>query len=196
MLRPIRRQLPGHVTASRFRASGKTEEDSQEQQQDEPLNKETIPPPTRTAYKPPRKLLRAAQMDGISHKYVPDNQLHDAPARLFREILKKMSMNPRKWAAYLRDYLDYVVTTEDPNRAKIERVTRQGNIKDTYFQKHTLTFNKLLEGLSILRMQSCKITIAVVDENGEVFEVSENIRVVGSTRLNKPLVEEETPSKE
>lgn len=196
MLKPIRRELAGHVTASRFRASSKAGEDSQDQQQEQLPGKEPISPPTHTAYKPPRKLLRAAQMDGISHKYVPDNQLHDAPARLFREILKKMSMNPRKWTAYLRDYLDYVVTTEDPNRAKIERVTRQGNIKDTYFQKHTLTFNKLLEGLSILRMQSCKITITVIDENGEPFEVSENIRVVGSTRLNKPLVEEETPSKE
>lgn len=152
-------------------------------------------PATQTTNSGERKL-RAARMDGISHKYVPDNQLHDAPARLFRGILNKLNMNPRKWGAYLRDYLDYVVTTEDPQRAKIERVTRQGNIKDTYFQKHTLTFNKLLEGLSIIRMQSCKITIEVVDENGEVFEVSENIRVVGSTRLKKPLIEEEPSSKE
>jgi len=154
------------------------------------------PPAAQTSNQAGERKLRAARMDGISHKYVPDNQLHDAPARLFRGILNKLGMNPRKWAAYLRDYLDYVVTTEDPQRAKIERVTRQGNIKDTYFQKHTLTFNKLLEGLSIIRMQSCKITIEVVDENGEVFEVSENIRVVGSSRLKKPLIVDEAPSKE
>ena len=139
---------------------------------------------------------RASRMDSISQKYVRDDELQDPPARLFRAIMNKMGMNPRKWTNYLKDFLDYVVTTTDPQRAKIERVTRQGNIKDTYFQKPTLTFNKLLEGLSILRMKSCKITIEVVDENGESIVVSETIRIVGKRRLEKPLPkdDDDTPS--
>ena len=133
------------------------------------------------------KNLRANRMDSISHKYVRDEELQDPPARLFRAILNKLDMHPRKWVGYLRDYLDWVVDTEDPAKAKTERVTRQGNIKDTYFQKPTLTFNKLLEGLSILRMKSCKITLELEDENGEIITVSETIRVVGKSRLVKKL---------
>lgn len=147
---------------------------------------------------PNTRKLRASRMDSISQKYVRDDELQDSPARLYRAILNKLEMNPRKWANYLRDYLNYVVTTEDPQRAKIERVTRQGNIKDTYFQKKTLTFNKLLEGLSILRMRSCKITIEVIDEDGVPTVVSETIRVVGKRRLEKSLPDDtsETPPEE
>ncbi|MNM09004.1 hypothetical protein D3C81_190840 [compost metagenome] len=134
--------------------------------------------------------LRASRLEQISAKYVPDEALRDPPARLFRGILRKMNMNPMLWAQYLRNYLEWVVSTDDPARAKVERVTRSGNIKDTYFQKHSLTFNKLLEGLSILRMKSCKIIIQVEDENGEIIEVSETIRVVGKSRLVKKLTED------
>jgi len=134
-----------------------------------------------------KRELKASQLDSISHKYVEDNELRDTPARLYRKILKKLDMNPRKWTNYLRDYLDWVITTEDREKAKAERVTRQGNIKDTYFQKPTLTFNKLLEGLSILQMQSCKITITAIDKDGNEIVVEERIRIVGKERAtSKP----------
>jgi len=134
-----------------------------------------------------KRELKASQLESISHKYVEDNELRDTPARLYRKILKKLDMNPRKWTNYLRDYLDWVITTEDREKAKAERVTRQGNIKDTYFQKPTLTFNKLLEGLSILQMQSCKITITAIDKDGNEIVVEERIRIVGKERAtSKP----------
>lgn len=134
-----------------------------------------------------KRELKANQLESISHKYVEDNELRDAPARLFRGILKKLDMNPRKWSNHLRDYLDWVVTTVDRDKAKAERVTRQGNIKETYFQKPTLTFNKLLEGLSILQMQSCKITITAIDKDGNEVTVEERIRIVSKDRVvSKP----------
>lgn len=126
--------------------------------------------------------LKAARLSSISPKYVEDNQLQDTPARLFRGLLNKLDMNPRQWTQLLRHYLDWVITTTDRAKAKADRITRAGNIKDTYFQKPTLTFNKFLEGLSILRMKSCVITITVTDEDGNVHTVEEKIGVMGSHR--------------
>ncbi|CAG27274.1 hypothetical protein PPEV_gp180 [Pseudomonas phage EL] len=137
-----------------------------------------------------RKRPKASRLESISHKFVRDEELRDPPARLFRAILNKVVPTPHKWKNYLRDYLEYVVTTRDPQRAKTERITRQGNIKATYFQSYTLTFQKLLEGLSILRMKSCRIIIEVVDEHGEILTVEETIRIVEKKRLEKPIVDE------
>lgn len=187
MLRPTRRQMPSHVTMGRARIDAMGEVSQDEYQ---------LLAMLATLSQGPTRKLRASRMDNVSTKYVPDEKLHDPPARLFRQLINALNMNPHKWGNYLRDYLDWVVTTEDPQRAKVERMTRQGNIKDTYFQKHTLTFNKLLEGLSILRMQSCKITLEVVDENGEIITAKETIRIVGKKRLSKPLDVDSSPSKE
>lgn len=128
---------------------------------------------------------RALRMENLTNRYVPDNELRDPPARLFRQIINKMNMDPAKWGKYLRTYLEWFVTTEDLQRAKVERVTKKGNIQDTYFQKPNLTFNKFLEGLSILRMKSCKITFEVEDENGEKYVVSETVRIMSKNRLDK-----------
>jgi hypothetical protein len=140
-----------------------------------------------------RKPLKGSQLNSISQKYVEDDQLQDIPARLFRKLLKKMDMNPRKWVNYLRDYLDWVITTKDPDKAKADRITRTGNIKDTYFQKPTLTFNKLLEGVSILRMESCEITITVRDTEGNEYVVSEVTRIVGKDRKDQPVYKDDQP---
>jgi len=129
--------------------------------------------------------LKASMLSSVSHKYVEDDKLQDTPARLFRLLLKKLDMNPRRWTQLLRDYLDWVITTDDRDKAKADRITRAGNIKDTYFQKPNLTFNKFLEGLSILRMKSCVITITVTDEEGNVHTVEEVIGVMGSHRGKK-----------
>jgi hypothetical protein len=131
-----------------------------------------------------KRELKASQLSSISQKYVEDHELRDTPAILYRKLLKKLDMNPRKWGNYLRDYLDWVVTTVDRDKAKAERITKQGNIKDTYFQKPTLTFNKLLEGLSILRMKTCKIKLIIEDEDGNIYEVEETIRIMGNPRVS------------
>lgn len=128
------------------------------------------------------KNLRAARLSNISKKYVEDEELRDAPARLYRKILNEMEMDPRKWNNYLRDYLEWAITIEDREQAKADRITKAGNIKETYFQKNTLTFNKLLEGLSILRMEECEIILRVKDSEGVTYEVGEKIRIVGKNR--------------
>ena len=129
------------------------------------------------------KVLRANKLSSISHKYIEDEELRDTPARLFRKLLNKMEMNPRKWASYLRNYLEWIVTIKDPEKAKADRMNKQGNIKDTYFQKETLTFNKLLEGLSILDMDECEIQLTVKDRAGKQYQVSETIKIMGRTHV-------------
>lgn len=146
--------------------------------------------------KPTKKPLRGSSLDAISHKYVEDDDLRDTPARLYRMILKKLDMNPRKWSIYLREYLDWIITTTDRDKAKADRITRSGNIKDTYFQKPTLTFNKLLEGLSILRMESCEIQLTIKDTDGNVHVVSEIIQIVGKDRAIPSVKEEQQPTEE
>lgn len=128
------------------------------------------------------KKLKANLLSSISPKYVEDEELMDTPSRLFRRILNKLNMDPHLWGSYLRDYLNWIVTTMDREKANEQRVTKAGNIKETYFHKNTLTFNKLLEGLSILRMESCEIIIKVKDADGNIIEVSETIRIVGKSR--------------
>lgn len=137
-----------------------------------------------------KKITRVNRLNNISHRYVEDHELLDVPARLYRRLLNKLSMNPLKWGNYLRDYLEWVVVSKDPDKAKVERTTRQGNIKDTYFQKNTLSFNKLLEGLSIVRMRECEIFLKCIDEDGNEYIVSEKIKILGKERLNNNFKDE------
>ena len=127
---------------------------------------------------------KAKRLDSISKKYVHDNELRDAPARLFRAILNTMEMSPKKWAGYLRRYLDWVITTEDRDKARNERIHQIGNLKDAFFQKPTLTFNKMLEGLSIIEQEECEIIIRVKDAEGKVIEVSEHFTI--NNAVNQP----------
>lgn len=130
----------------------------------------------------------ANRLSKISVKYVPDEQLEDPPARLFRRILQKLEMNPFKWNGYLGRYLDWIVTNPDPEKAKNERQTRTGNIRDTYFHKPNLTFGKLLEGLSILEFEECEIEITVKDVHGNIIRVSDKVRMVSRDR--KEMIQE------
>lgn len=113
-------------------------------------------------------------------KYVEDEDLRDSPARLFRKLTKKLGINLSKWNCLLRDYLLWTIPTKDLEKAKSERSTALGNIKSTYFMSNTLTFNKFIEGLSILKLVNCEITIKVTDGEGNVTEVSETIKIRSS----------------
>jgi hypothetical protein len=141
-----------------------------------------------------KRALPANKLSTISKKYVPDDQLEDPPARLFRRILHKLEMNPFKWAGYLGRYLEWIVTVKDPEKAKLERQTRTGNIKDTYFHKPSLTFNKFLEGLSILEFEECHIEITVKDIHGNIIRVSDEIKMVSRDR--KKMIEESLAAEE
>lgn len=138
--------------------------------------------------------LTANKLSSISPKYVPDDQLEDPPARLFRRILHKLEMNPFKWNGYLTRYLEWIVTNKDPEKAKLERQTRTGNIKDTYYHKPTLTFNKFLEGLSLLEFEECVVDITAKDIHGNIIRVSDTIKMVSRDR--KKLIEEALAAEE
>jgi hypothetical protein len=103
-------------------------------------------------------------------------------------------MDPQKWVRYLRDYLDRVIDESDPVEAKKDRLTKTGNIKDTYFQKPGLTFSKLLEGLTIVRMRSVKITIEAIDEDGNVYTADDFVRLLSKEQMKQPTQKEPSPS--
>lgn len=130
-----------------------------------------------------KKQHKNTPLSEVSNRYIEDRELRDAPSRLYRQLLVKLSMTPIKWTKLLRDYLDWVVTTKDPTAAKIERTTRSGNIKDTYFQKPTLSFAKLIEGMSIVRVKTATITITCEMEDGSIVEVEERVKLLPKTRL-------------
>lgn len=130
----------------------------------------------------PKKIPRHLQLRSISPKFVPDAALEDTPARLFRRVLNKLGMEPTKWGNYLTRYLNWVVTNPDEEKARLERQTRTGNIKDTYYHKSTLTFNKFLEGLSILEIEECTVDITLKDIHGNIIQVSDLIHIVTKSR--------------
>jgi hypothetical protein len=138
--------------------------------------------------------LRSRELSSISQKFIPDDLLRDTPAILFRKILRKLDMDPQKWVRYLRDYLDRVIDESDPAEAKKDRLTKTGNIKDTYFQKPGLTFSKLLEGLTIVRMRSVKIIIEVTDEDGNVHVVDDTVRLLSKEQMKNPPPKDPSPS--
>lgn len=113
-------------------------------------------------------------------RFVPDEDLRNTPARLFRQLINKLDINLSKWNCLLRDYLKWTIQTKDPEKARSERSTEAGNIKTTYFMSNTLTFNKLIEGMSILKFVKCKITIEGIDREGNVTVVSETINIRSS----------------
>lgn len=134
--------------------------------------------------------LRSRELSSISQKFIPDDLLRDTPAILFRKILREMEMDPQKWVRYLRDYLDRVIDESDPVEAKKDRLTKTGNIKETYFQKPGLTFSKLLEGLTIVRMRSVKITIEATDEDGNKYTVDDTVRLLSKEQMKSPVDKE------
>lgn len=147
---------------------------------------------------PVRRKPKRSQINAISPKFLPDDKLEDSPARLFRRICNKLGMEPYKWAGYLSRYLDWVVTNPDEEKARQERQTRQGNIKETYWHKPTLTFNKFLEGLSILEIEECTIDVTVKDVHGNIIRVSDVIHMVSKSRkelIIKALDEEQKDAK-
>lgn len=124
--------------------------------------------------------LKENDLHKLTPKYIEDEDLRDPPARLFRRLLKAKEINLSKWNCLLKEHLNWEITTDNKERAKSERTTALGNIKTTYFMTPTLSFNKLLTGLSILKDAECELVIRVKGNNGEIIEVSEVIKIHSS----------------
>lgn len=121
----------------------------------------------------------------ISTKFIPDNELQDPVAILFRKLLKACRVNVSKWSVLLNSHLRWEINEKDPKKAKVMRTNHLGNIKTTYFETPTLTFQKLLAGISILKFKKCEIILRVTDHEGNVTEVSESIRIASSKDSDK-----------
>lgn len=107
--------------------------------------------------------------------FVPYEQLTDAPARLFREILEELDINNAKWKTYLDDYLRAMHPDDSGPAIDVKRArsTALGNIQSTLFCSRTLSFNKFLMALKILKVSEADIGITIKRESGEVITVSE-----------------------
>ncbi|AUR81070.1 hypothetical protein FDJ25_gp006 [Vibrio phage Aphrodite1] len=116
-------------------------------------------------------------LSAITKNYTEDRDLKDPPSRLFRALLRKMDLNVSQLVLLLQEYMKWEVTTKDPVKMKSERNTLMGNIRAAYFKNDTMTFPKLLTGLSILQIKKYTLTLEVETEDGKTVKVSETGRV-------------------
>lgn len=115
--------------------------------------------------------------------FVPYEQLTDAPSRMFRQILEKLEINQAKWKTYLDDYLRWIHPDNSgpPIEVKRARSTSLGNIQSTLFFSNSLSWNKFLMGLKILKITEADVNIIIATESGVTHNVNEK------TILGKPL---------
>lgn len=118
-----------------------------------------------------------ADLSAVTKNYTEDRDLKDPPARLFRALIRKLNINTSQLILLLGEYVKWEVTNPDEAKAKVERTTLLGNIRSVFFKNETMTFPKLLTGLSILQVKRYKITFEVEMEDGRTVEVSESGRV-------------------
>lgn len=107
--------------------------------------------------------------------FVPYEQLTDSLARLFREILVELDINQAKWKTYLDDYLrgTYPDDSGPAMEVKRARSTALGNIQSTFFTSRTLSYNKFLLGLKILKIKEVDLNVTVTAESDVTKTVSE-----------------------
>ncbi|QYN80114.1 hypothetical protein PQD71_gp212 [Kosakonia phage Kc263] len=114
--------------------------------------------------------------------FVPYEQLTDTTSRLFRKIIEELGINQATWKTYLDDYLRWIHPDDSAPAAEVKRArsTDLGNIQNTLFCSRTLSYNKFLMGLKILKISETDLTIAVKTESGVTHTVFEK------TILRKP----------
>lgn len=112
------------------------------------------------------------------------NQIHrdnltDITSRLFREITEKLDIETSSWKTYLDDYIRklHPDNLDDMETVKRDRSTTIGNVNDTFWQRPTLSFKKLLTGLYILKAKKVRFTIDVEFHSGKKVSVSEEMNM-------------------
>lgn len=110
-----------------------------------------------------------------NRNFVTYEQLTDTPSRLFRRILDELDINQAKWKTYLDDYLRSIHPDNSGPAMEVKRArsTALGNIQSTLFCSRTLSYNKFLMGLKILKVSETDVNITVKKESGEIKTVSE-----------------------
>lgn len=121
--------------------------------------------------------------------------MEDPPAKLFRSLLRAMKMNPSKWTRLLGEYLDWTIRDGDEESRKSRRLTKYGNIRDTFFNKTRLSANMLWEGMSIAQIKKCDIIMRCEDEDGNVYEIDLET-VIRNARNSSSYVPTDNPEKD
>ena len=137
----------------------------------------------------PAKKIETDDIANISKRYLEPEELRDTPARLFRTMIKdRLNIGVNEWGMLLRDWLDWVITTKDRDKARAERINMMGNIKETFFHTPTLTWGKLMQGLMLIKMRKVEIILRATDKDGNVHEVSEELKLptVPTKQLEEP----------
>ena len=107
--------------------------------------------------------------------YVPFDRLTDTPARLFRMVGERIGLNFAMWRSLMTDHLRMIHPDDsgEPKDVKKARSTSFGNAQSAYFFNTGLSFDKLMEGLKILKVRKVTIKLTCELENGRTVEVSE-----------------------
>lgn len=109
--------------------------------------------------------------------YVRDKDVQDTPSRLFRSIIRAKGVDSSSWKTYLDGFLRIMIpdNPKDIEVVKKDRSTALGNLNDALWGKPTLTFNKLITGLQILKYNKVTITITAVNDDGSTQVVKEEV---------------------
>lgn len=112
---------------------------------------------------------------GTNKNYIPTEQLTDTPARMFRKVMDKLNVNMAMWKSYMTDHLRFIHPDNSGTSFEVKKArgTSLGNANSAYFFSKTLSFNKLIEGLKILKIRKVTIRLECELETGEKFEISE-----------------------
>lgn len=107
--------------------------------------------------------------------FVPEEQLTDTPSRLLRKIFKALNMNQSTWSSLMNEYLRWIHPDNSgtPAEVKKARSTTLGNTQSAYFMSKTLSFNKLIAAMKILKFRNVTFTISGETASGEKVTVSE-----------------------
>lgn len=119
--------------------------------------------------------------------FVPYDRLIDTPARLFRVIGEKIGLNSAMWRSLMTDHLRMIHpdSSGDARDVRKARSTSFGNAQNTYFFSAGLTFDKLMEGLKILKVKKLTITLTCELENGKIVEAAETTYLRSSKDTTK-----------
>lgn len=119
--------------------------------------------------------------------FIPYEQLTDVPSRVFRKITDVLQINQAKWKTYMDDYLRWIHpdTSADAAEVKRARSTLLGNTQSTLFYSKSLSWNKLLMGLKILRITEIELSIKFKTESGEEHTITEKTLLRRSTKVDE-----------
>lgn len=109
----------------------------------------------------------------------PESELTDTPSRLYRKIFKQLGMTIEGWATYMDDWAKktFPDKQDDMLSVKTSRSTMIGNLTKEIWHSNSLTFNKFIQALAILKIKRIRISIQVTTDDDKQYSSSEEFIV-------------------